>query len=121
MHNIPILILTYNRPDKLKKLFKSLSKIKPYKIYINCDGPKNYNDIKNFDIIQVQVDYFDFFYYEILPIINKRNIKVILITSQWHFSQINQNDKTDDVMLNKILNNICTKLDLFCFVFVMHI
>ena len=59
---------------------------------------KNYNDIKNFDIIQVQVDYFDFFYYEILPIINKRNIKVILITSQWHFSQINQNDKTDDVL-----------------------
>lgn len=24
---------------------------------------KNYNDIKNFEIIQIQVDYFDFFYH----------------------------------------------------------
>jgi hypothetical protein len=29
---------------------------------------KNYNDIKNFEIIQIQVDLFDFFYDEILPI-----------------------------------------------------
>ena len=59
---------------------------------------KNYGDIKNFDIIQVQVDYFDFFYYEILPFIKKHNIKVILITSQWHFSQIHRTDKTDKVL-----------------------
>jgi hypothetical protein len=52
MYSIPILILTYNRPVKLKKLFKSLSKIKPYKIYINCDGPKNYNDIEKIEKIK---------------------------------------------------------------------
>ena len=42
---------------------------------------KNYNDIKNFEIIQIQVDYFDFFYDVILPIICKNNIKVVIITS----------------------------------------
>jgi len=61
---------------------------------------KNYNNIKNFEIIQVQVDLFDFFYYEILPIIIKNNLKVVIITSQWHLPQIKRNDKTDDLLNN---------------------
>ena len=61
---------------------------------------KNYNDIKNFEIIQIQVDLFDFFYDEILPIIIKNNIKVIIITSQWHLPQIQRNNKTDDLLNN---------------------
>lgn len=32
---------------------------------------KNYDDIKNYQIVQVQVDLFDFFYHQILPIIKK--------------------------------------------------
>jgi len=61
---------------------------------------QNYNDIKNFEIIQVQVDLFDFFYDEILPIIIKNHLKVVIITSQWHLPQIQRNNKTDD-LLNK--------------------
>lgn len=61
---------------------------------------KNYNDIKNFEIIQVQVDLFNFFYDEILPIIIKNNIKVVIITSQWHLPQIQINHKTDDLLNN---------------------
>ena len=61
---------------------------------------KNYNDIKNFEIIQIQVDLFDFFYHIILPIIIKNNIKVIIITSQWHLPQIQRNHKTDDLLNN---------------------
>ena len=44
MYKIPILILVYNRPDLLKKLIFKLRKIKPKKIYIKGDGPKNYSD-----------------------------------------------------------------------------
>ena len=49
--------------------------------YINCKlnlnsndllKNNNYNEIKNFDIIQIQVDFFDFFYYKILPFIIKK-------------------------------------------------
>ena len=47
MYKIPILILTYNRPNKFLMVLKSLDKIQPYKIYISCDGPKNTNDINN--------------------------------------------------------------------------
>lgn len=61
---------------------------------------KNYNDIKNFEIIQIQVDFLDFFYDEILPIICKNNIKIIIITSQWHLPQINRNYKTDNLLNN---------------------
>jgi hypothetical protein len=61
---------------------------------------KNYNDIKNFEIIQIQVDLFDFFYNEILPIIIKNNIKVVIITSQWHLPQLERNHKTDDLLNN---------------------
>ena len=61
---------------------------------------KNYNDIKNFEIIQIQVDLFDFFYYKILPIIIKNNVKVVIITSQWHLPQIKRNNKTDDLLNN---------------------
>jgi hypothetical protein len=60
----------------------------------------NYNDIKNFDIIQIQVDFFNFFYDKILPIIVKNNIKVIIITSQWHIPQIQRNHKTDALLNN---------------------
>ncbi len=48
MYDIPILILTYNRPTHLLKLARKLKKINPKKIYISCDGPKN-----NFDMYQI--------------------------------------------------------------------
>jgi len=38
----PILVLCYNRPNKLLKLLKIIKKIKPINIYFNCDGPKDY-------------------------------------------------------------------------------
>jgi hypothetical protein len=61
---------------------------------------KNYNDIKNNEIIQIQVDFFDFFYDIVLPIITKNNIKVIIITSQWYLPQIQRNHKTDNLLNN---------------------
>ena len=84
--------------DSPKSIWKDL-KLKANDLLKN----KNYNDIKNFEIIQVQVDFFDFFYDEVLPIITKNNIKVIIITSQWHLPQIKRNSKTDDLLNN---NNI---------------
>jgi hypothetical protein len=62
---------------------------------------KNYDDIKNLDIIQIQVDYLDFFYDEILPFICKKNINVVIITSQWHLPQIKKSDRTDNILYNK--------------------
>ena len=50
--NTPILILVYNRPFETKVLVNSLSKIKPKKIFISSDGPKNNTlDIKkNYEV-----------------------------------------------------------------------
>lgn len=43
---VPILINLYNRPNYTKKLFSLLKIIKPKKIYISIDGPKNEKDQK---------------------------------------------------------------------------
>jgi hypothetical protein len=63
----------------------------------------NYNNIKNGDIIQIQVDLFDFFCNKIFPIIVKNNIKIIIITSQWNLPQITKNNKTDEILNNNHL------------------
>ena len=41
---IPIAIIIYNRPEKTKKLFSVIKKIKPSQLYIIADGPKNEED-----------------------------------------------------------------------------
>jgi hypothetical protein len=59
---------------------------------------KNYDDIQEYDIIQIQVNHFNFFHDRILPIIQKKKIKVIIITSQLHLPQIHRSYKTDKVL-----------------------
>ena len=59
---------------------------------------QNYHDIQDLDIVQVQVDHFDFFYDTVLPILHNSHKRVILITSQWHLPQITQNHKTDQLL-----------------------
>ena len=41
---IPVVVIIFNRPDKAKKLYESLSKYKPDKLFIISDGPR-----KNFE------------------------------------------------------------------------
>jgi len=38
--NIPILLIIFNRPRKVKKLIQALAKIEPKKLYIVADGPR---------------------------------------------------------------------------------
>ena len=45
---VPVLIIAWKRPDKLKNVISALRKVKPDQLYIACDGPRsgNNNDIK---------------------------------------------------------------------------
>ena len=47
--NTPILFLVFNRPEQTKRVLEQIRKIKPAKLYISADGPRNNNsdDIKN--------------------------------------------------------------------------
>lgn len=38
----PILFLVFNRIETTKKVFSSIKKMKPPKLYISCDGPRDY-------------------------------------------------------------------------------
>ena len=44
MSNIPVLLLIFNRPYYTKKNIINLRKIKPKKVFIFCDGPRNNDD-----------------------------------------------------------------------------
>ncbi len=45
MIETPILILVFNRPDKIKLLLNELKLFKPIKIYIGADGPRNQKEM----------------------------------------------------------------------------
>ena len=55
MYKFPILILTYNRPKKFLRVIESLRSLKPKKIYISCDGPKNSEDIIKISCIRKNI------------------------------------------------------------------
>lgn len=40
MFNIPVLLIIFNRPDKVERLIDSLRKVKPTKMYVSADGPR---------------------------------------------------------------------------------
>ena len=93
--------------------------INPFSLYFLCDHyygnetkifniniPSNKNDIlnsnnlsliKDYDIIHVQVNFFEKFCVEILNKINKR---IILTTGQWHLPQIKKNNFTEYILNN---------------------
>ena len=80
-----------------------LNKSSKYNIFTNLkiNGTdliknKKLNCIKNFDTVHVQVDLFDFFHDTVLPYLEKNNIKIILITSQFHFPSIQKSFKTEN-------------------------
>lgn len=40
LFDVPILLLVFRRPEITKKLFNEIRKIKPHKLFIGCDGPR---------------------------------------------------------------------------------
>ena len=59
---VPILFLTFNRPDTTKRVFESIRRIKPKKLYVACDGPRENNKddlekIKNVKAVTEQIDW----------------------------------------------------------------
>lgn len=54
MNYTPILIIGFNRPDYINKLFDVLCIVKPVKIYFSVDGPRvnNFNDKINCELVQ---------------------------------------------------------------------
>jgi hypothetical protein len=54
MYQTPILIIAFNRPEKVKILIESLRKVTPNKIYLSVDGPRlgNLNDVENTNAVK---------------------------------------------------------------------
>ena len=61
MFNTPILLIAFNRPDQTKIVFDQLKSLKPTKLFIACDGPRNGNitDKNDIDLIKKIVENVD--------------------------------------------------------------
>lgn len=57
---------------------------------------KDFNRIKNFDIILCQVNFLTYFYEQVIPLLGIK--KVVLITCQTALPQINRNTMTDQIL-----------------------
>ena len=55
---IPILLIVFNRPKLTKKLLKSLELLKPNKIYVAADGPRN-DSLTDLDLCNQTRELFD--------------------------------------------------------------
>ena len=89
---MPVLVIAFNRPDLLQKLIKSLSQIKPKKIYFACDGPRENNDddIKKCNLINKIIDSEINWNCKIFKKINSKNMGVkknINNAIDWFFSK----------------------------------
>ena len=38
--NTPILLIVFNRPEKTQNLFEIIKKIKPKRLFVSADGPR---------------------------------------------------------------------------------
>ncbi len=52
--NTPILLLGFNRPDTLEKIFLSIREVKPQKLYFAVDGPRENVKNENNLVLEVQ-------------------------------------------------------------------
>jgi hypothetical protein len=58
----------------------------------------NLQIIKNYDVVQVQVDHFQDFCKYILPFLRVNNIRIVLVTSQWHMPQIEISSESSECL-----------------------
>ncbi len=57
--NVPLLLILFNRPQYIKESIDSINQIKPNKLYIHIDGPRNDADYKKIEEIKKHISNFD--------------------------------------------------------------
>lgn len=57
--NTAVLVIFFNRPDRLTRVLEQVSKAKPSKLYLFQDGPRNDNDLANINLCREVVDKFN--------------------------------------------------------------
>lgn len=57
----PVLILGFNRPEKIKVLIQNLRVVKPSKIFVSLDGPRrdNESDLQNIHKVKIEIEKID--------------------------------------------------------------
>jgi hypothetical protein len=102
----PVLLLVFNRPEKTKEVLKALSKIRPSKLYVSCDGPRNDSDREKIVQIQLLLEKYVIWDVELVCRFDDKNCgcrEGVLNGINWLFSQEEEGIiLEDDCVPNKI-------------------
>ena len=59
--NTPILLIVFNRPEKTQNLFEIIKKIKPKRLFVSADGPREkQSDLVNCENVRKIFDNIEF-------------------------------------------------------------
>ncbi len=113
--NSPVLLLVFNRPEKTKIIFDLISNIKPEKLYVAIDGPRNHvpGDIDKCEKVLEIVKNVDWncesFY--LIRDVNLGCSKAIVSAIDWFFEQEEEGIiLEDDCLPNISFFNFCNLL-----------
>lgn len=108
-------MMVFNRPDLTKKIFNEVKKYKPEKLFVSCDGPRNF--IKNEKILCNRVqDVFKNINWKCKVYTNysKKNLGCKLKVSssfKWFFSKVDKGIiLEDDCLPHKSFFNYCEQM-----------
>ncbi|MFA5953747.1 MAG: hypothetical protein WC812_04095 [Candidatus Pacearchaeota archaeon] len=111
--NTPILLIAFNRPDLVKKVFEEIKKAKPKKLFVSVDGPRNNEEKIKVDEVKKIVSNVDW------PCkLNKRfqdkNLGIIggaLGAIDWFFENVEEGIiLEDDAIPNQDFFKFCSEL-----------
>ena len=87
----PILFAAFNRPEPTKKVFAEIKKIKPKKLFITIDGPRNDEEKKKVDEVKKIVSDIDW-PCKVKTLFRDKNLgcKSVVLAISWFFDQVEE-------------------------------
>lgn len=115
MFNTPVLFLIFNRPDTTEKVFQKIREIKPWKLFIAADGPRQGNEKDKINCeaaraISANIDW----ECEVETLFREENLGCGLAVSQaitWFFSHVEMGIiLEDDVLPGNSFFSFCEEM-----------
>ena len=110
MFKTPILFLIFNRPDLTSKVFEQIRKIKPAKLFIAADGPRNQEESKLCEQARKIIEEVDW-NCEVKTLFRDKNLglrKAVTGALDWFFENVEQGIiLEDDCLANESFFKFC--------------
>jgi len=109
----PIVLIIYHRPEMVSSIIQSLREVKPTKIFVIADGPKNESDVERCKETRVLIESIDW-KCKIFKNYSSKNLglrKRVVTGLNWVFSKVDRAIiLEDDLVINKSFYKFCEQM-----------